>query len=178
MLDKLFTYSEEEMKELVLRVYPRIIRYIQKIIRGNVMEAEDVLSNNLTKMLEKKPTILKDKVEGYLFRAVRNDCLNILSRKATERQMLSIDSLSVTAWEVLTVADLDDAVADIKEILKFAESFKPRTRDIFQMSRIEGLTQEEIADQLGISVRAVQKHLKTTVDKYRKHYEDPFEKHS
>lgn len=174
----LFNYTEEEMKDLVLRIYPRIIRYIRKIVGGNGTEADDVLSDVLTKMLEKKPVILKEKVEGYLFRAVRNECINIVSRKAAERDLVSIDSLAATAWEMLAVADMDDAaavvdnlaVADIPQILKFSESFKPRTRDIFHMSRVEGMTQEEIAAELGISVRAVQKHLKTSVDEYRKFY--------
>ena len=178
----LFSYSEEEMKDLVLRIYPRMVGYIQTIIHGSVAEAEDILSNTLTKMLEKKPLILSNKVEGYLFRAVRNECLNIISRKTVERDMVSIDHVVGSAWEYLAVADFDDSVVDfadmsdsgfaIDEILKLSETLSPRTKEIFHLSRIEGLSQEEIAAELGISVRAVQKHLKTTVDEYRKHFQD------
>lgn len=174
----LFNYTEEEIKDLVLRLYPRVIRYIGRIVRGSKAEAEDILSDVLMKMLEKKPVILKDKVEGYLFRAVRNECINIISRKSVEHRMVSIEDLAVAAWEMLAVADLDDTssvfdspvVGEIEQILKFSESFKPRTRDIFHMSRVEGMTQEQIAAELGISVRTVQKHLKTSVDEYRKFY--------
>ena len=178
----LFSYSEEEMKDLVLRVYPRMVSYIQTIIHGSVAEAEDILSNTLTKMLEKKPLILSDKVEGYIFREVRNECLNIISRKTIERDMVSIDHVVGSAWEFLAVADFDDSVVDftdltdsgfaIDEILRLSETLSPRTKEIFHLSRIEGLSQEEIAAELGISVRAVQKHLKTTVDEYRKHLKD------
>ena len=176
----LFSYSEEEMKELVLRIYPRMVSYIQTLIHGSVAEAEDILSNTLTKILEKKPSILTDKIEGYLFRAVRNECLNIISRKAIERDMVSIDHVVGSAWEILAIADFDDPVVDfadmsdsgiaIDEILKLSETLNPRTKEIFQMSRFEGLSQEEIAEELGISVRAVQKHLKTSIEEYRKFY--------
>ncbi|MBE6251580.1 MAG: sigma-70 family RNA polymerase sigma factor [Bacteroidales bacterium] len=178
----LFSYSEEEMKDLILRIYPRMISYIQTIVHGSVAQAEDLLSNTLTKMLEKKPVILSDKVEGYLFRAVRNECLNLVSRKTVERDMVSIDQVVGSAWELLAAVDFDDSVASladmsesgfaIDEILKVSRTLNPRTRDIFHMSRIEGMSQEEIASELGISVRAVQKHLKYTVDEYRKYYKD------
>jgi RNA polymerase sigma-70 factor (ECF subfamily) len=93
--------------------------------------------------------------------------------------MVSIDHVVGSAWEFLAVADFDDSVVDfadstdsgfaIDEILKLSETLSPRTKEIFHLSRIEGLSQEEIAAELGISVRAVQKHLKTSVDEYRKH---------
>ena len=45
-----------------------------------------------------------------------------------------------------------------------------RTRDIFYMSRIEGMTHSEIAEILGISTRAVEKHLQNSVQEYRRHF--------
>ncbi len=38
------------------------------------------------------------------------------------------------------------------------------------MSRIEGMTHSEIAEILGISTRAVEKHLQNSVQEYRRHF--------
>ena len=38
------------------------------------------------------------------------------------------------------------------------------------MSRIEGMTHKQIADELGISTRAVEKHLQNSINEYRRHF--------
>ena len=49
-------------------------------------------------------------------------------------------------------------------------NYRERTKDIFYMSRIEGMTHSEIAEILGISTRAVEKHLQNSVHEYRRHF--------
>ena len=59
---------------------------------------------------------------------------------------------------------------DITDVLDFSNFLPERTRDIFYMSRIEGMTHSEIAEILGISTRAVEKHLQNSVQEYRRHF--------
>ena len=59
---------------------------------------------------------------------------------------------------------------DITDVLDFSNFLPERTRDIFYMSRIEGMTHSKIAEILGISTRAVEKHLQNSVQEYRRHF--------
>ncbi len=59
---------------------------------------------------------------------------------------------------------------DITDVLDFSNFLPERTRVIFYMSRIEGMTHSEIAEILGISTRAVEKHLQNSVHEYRRHF--------
>lgn len=192
MDERLFTYSENETTDLILRIYPRIIQYINALLRGgqnreNLPSAEDVFHDVLCTFLDKRAEIRSDKVPAYLFSAVRNRCRNILGRRKEENSALRLDSLSAAAREIIAAADFEgesefDApeffsaevspqeVPELSEILGFSNSLTERTREIWQLSRIEGLTQEEIARRLGISTRAVQKHLQTSVQQYRRHF--------
>ena len=177
MTDSLFRYTPEEMRRLVLRIHPRMTAYIRRLLgRGSRQDAEDILQNALEKFLRKKAPILKEKVDGYLFRIIRNDCLNVISRHSAALHPIRLDDSATQAWETLAAADFDPAPAEdlptVDELFRYAEGFSPRTRDIFFLSRVEGKTHKEIASELGISERAVEKHLKNTVIAFRDHFKN------
>lgn len=176
--NKAFGYSEKEMEELVRRTYPRMIQYVRHVLNSGVTVAEDVIYNVLSRLLEQKPGVMRDKIDSYLFRAVRNDCMNVISKRLRTGDVVSIENISSRSWEILACPEHEPEawrLAGEREILlddvmRFADSFSPRTRQIFYMSRIEGMKQEEIAAALGISTRAVRKHLKFTVEQFRRHF--------
>lgn len=170
----MFSYSEEDIRKLVLRCYGRLKLYVVRTAGLSDQAADDILQEALLKLLSQKPPVANDKIDGYFFRMVRNSCINLRTRS---RKTISLDALETeAAWNLLAEVDMENADvagrkdSDVRKILQFADSFKPRTRDIFQMSRIDGMTHEQIAEELGISVRAVEKHLQKSVIEYRKEF--------
>lgn len=58
---------------------------------------------------------------------------------------------------------------NLRPILELALKKMPEKRsEVFRLSRLEGLSDQDIADQLGISVRTVQKHLEVAGKDIRK----------
>lgn len=176
--NKAFGYSEKEMKELVRRCYPRMVQYVRHVLSSGTTVAEDVIYNVISRLLEQKPDVLCDKIDSYLFCAVRNDCMNIISKRLRSGDVVSIENISSRSWEILACPEHEPEAyragerGDLMdEVMRFADSFSPRTRQIFYMSRIEGMKQEDIAAALGISTRAVRKHLKFTVEQFRSHFD-------
>jgi RNA polymerase sigma-70 factor (ECF subfamily) len=80
---------------------------------------------------------------------------------------ISVDILT----ERLQADDSDDF--DSREIVdhiwEFVETLPPRCRTIFRMSRRDGLKNSEIADQLDISVKAVEKQIGKAQSMIREH---------
>lgn len=182
---KLFTYSEDEVRELVLKIHPRIIPYINGLLaKGGqrclaVHNAEDIFYDVLCSFLDKRTEISRDNVNAYLYQAVKNKCLNIISRNWEENTSVRLDAMPMSAREILAAADFaeesifdsgDEALPEMSDIIAYSDSLPDRTRDIFQMNRIEGMTHSEIAKILGISTRAVEKHLQSSVQEYRAHF--------
>ena len=181
----LFTYSEDEVRDLVLKIHPRIVPYINSLLSEGgqsclaANSAEDIFYDVLCTFIDKHSEIRRDHVKAYLYRAVKNRCLNILSRNREENSSVRIDSMPLSAREILAAADFagenefgsgEEAMPDISDVLAYSEHLPDRTKDIFCMSRIEGMTHSEIAEILGISTRAVEKHLQNSVKEYRYHF--------
>ena len=138
--------------------------------------AEDILQDAFIKLWNKKDQIENINIEAYLFRLVRNQCLDyirlvrVISEKTTELE-------SASKYEELYRIDFirDEPYLLIceelkSEIEKTINSLPERCREVFILSRIEGLKNREIAEKLQISIKNVERHLaralKTFVDKF------------
>ena len=88
--------------------------------------------------------------KGYLYSIVKNRSLDILRKKGSVGEAISLDG-SVDNIEEPTVED-----AELEARLWTAiDTLPEKCREIFLMSKRDGLRQEEIASELGISLQTV-----------------------
>lgn len=127
-------------------------------------DAEDIVQQAFADAWEKNRTgSAIENLKAYMYQAVRNRCLNHLSM---QKEQVSADAIS----------DLPDT--DEEELIRQAErnahlweaidTLSPERKKIFLMAKREGMRYQEIADELGISVKTVEnqmgKALKTLRD--------------
>lgn len=88
--------------------------------------------------------------KGYLYSIVKNRSLDILRKRGSVGETISLDG-SVDNIEEPTVED-----AELEARLWTAiDTLPEKCREIFLMSKRDGLRQEEIAQELGISLQTV-----------------------
>lgn len=88
--------------------------------------------------------------KGYLYSIVKNRSLDILRKGGLTGEVISLDG-SVDDIEEPTVED-----AEVEARLWTAiDTLPEKCREIFLMSKRDGLKQEEIAQELGISLQTV-----------------------
>jgi RNA polymerase sigma-70 factor (ECF subfamily) len=103
---------------------------------------------------------------------VRNKCIDSLRRLVSKRSM-TVPQVSMTREEEVLfnrafTADTDEGLlleeldAAIKAV---TDSLTPRCREIFQLSRVQGLSNKAIAERLGISEDGVKVRLKHAYEK-------------
>lgn len=140
--------------------YTGMFRYAFTILRDEE-ESRDMVQNVFSKLWEKKDELdIKGDVKYYLFRSVRNECLNHIDKsKVRVKHHTSYEKEnSVDEKPYADEHTLDDA-AIAKKIELVMELMPPQCKEVFLKSRIEELKYAEIAEQMNISVKTVEAHM-------------------
>ncbi len=159
--------NEQAFRQLFNTYRAKLYTYILKIAESKEA-AEDTVHDVFLKIWlarEKLPEIKN--INAYLYRMAHNRALNGLRRMAKE-------TLVIAELEKNTRFKNNDSDNTLlrKEIRKCIQDavnkLTPKQKEVFRMSREEGLKQEDIAQQLNISIFTVKKHLTDALHSLRK----------
>ena len=161
--------------ELYLMYYPKLVRFAKEFV---VLEedAENITQDVFTDLWERRDAIDHiENVNAYLFRLVRNRCLDYLKHKVFEQKYAENVQASFEIELNLKLQSLDRI--DVSAIFEGNEkerlvrdainSLPKRCRDIFLLSRMKGLKYREISEKLGISVNTVECQMGIALKKLR-----------
>lgn len=148
---------------LFLHYYNDLCRFAIPFVNdGN--EAEEVVQKVFIRLWEnRKRLICPENEKAFLYKTVYNECLNTIRNKNTRERnylhyFLDLDTTSAEK-EINT---------EFQQFINRAiEKLPAKCRRIFILNKIEGLTQKEIADYLGISVKTVENQVAIAISKLR-----------
>jgi len=147
-------------RHLVQRYYSPLLTYLTYAV-GERDAAEDLLQEVFLRTWSARATLPRDgNLRLYLYAAARNAVLNhARSRQRAERRTTAYaqtdDGASATA-DVLADLEHEELTRSVHEAIA---TLPDRAREVFQLHREQGLTYQEIATLLGISVNTVKFHL-------------------
>lgn len=123
---------------------------------GDQQQAEDIVQDAFIKLWKNCAKVEFEKAKSFLFTVARNLFLNEVAHKKIVLQHQSIpkkESTNVTPQYLLEEQEfmkkLEDAIASLPE----------KQREVFLLSRIDKKKYSEIAEIVGISVKAVEKRM-------------------
>lgn len=133
--------------------------------------AEDMVQECFTALWEKiKQGFPITNRRAYLYMAVRNRCLDHLRRKGIPTESLK----PYDTYGIIEENDAEQRSAIEARLWTAIDSLPEKCRQIFLMSKRDGLKYEEIAEELGLSVNTVRnqisKALNTLKDGAKKIY--------
>lgn len=135
--------------------YSMLCGYANKYL-NDPETAEEIVQDVFVKFWEKCETLAPDSsIKSYLYRSVHNTCLNHLKhlkvRDAYRQYVVHyLEKETTYAYGVHEEPDLEIKIENA------ISSLPPQCQRIFRMSRFEGLKYQEIADNIGISVKTVE----------------------
>lgn len=173
MEKKSTAYSELELVEQLFRQYYKVLRaYAFKFVNDwNV--AEDIVQDVFVALWSKHDQVeLEGAVKAYLFKSVYHKSLNYLTSKkyteeeSVERFMGQLDTLKVQESNQENTLYMKEIQAEIDS---FVETLPAQVKKVFLLSRSYGLKNKEVAAQLNLSLKTVEKHLSKALLELRIH---------
>ncbi len=138
----------------------RLAKFAYKYV-GNVSVAQDMTQSVFLKIWE-----LNGKwnppgtVKSYLFTAVKNQCLNHIKHKKIVNEWKSKEALEPKRTQMRMEWEDSEREMRLNQAINLAVSKMPdKRREVFELSRNEGLTYSEISEVLGITKKTVENHM-------------------
>ncbi|RIH65296.1 RNA polymerase sigma-70 factor [Mariniphaga sediminis] len=152
-------------REVFRLLYPRLKGYC-KLFISDESEVEDIVQESFLTFWEKHKSINTGKrIESLLFVMVRNRCLNYLKSSRLDWGRISLDNLDVQELQYLYQLDLNEKEEKSLEemlVLSFREAINnlpDKMKTVFVQCKLEGRKQKEVAEELGISQKMIEKQI-------------------
>lgn len=157
--------NPEAFKEVFRLLYPRLKGYCKLFVQ-NENEVEDLIQESFITLWEKRETIeIQKRLESFLFVIIRNKCLNFLKSQKLDSENISLENLQIAELQYLYQLDLaEKEEKSLEEMLiqSFQQSVNKlpvKMKEVFVKCKLEGKKQTEVAEELGISIKMVEKQI-------------------
>jgi RNA polymerase sigma-70 factor (ECF subfamily) len=159
---------KEEFKSLFDTYFEDVRRYI--LYRsGDEEAATDIAQETFMRVWEKQMVIDTQKVRGLLLKIASDLFISQYRRKQVSNNFFNTfqpNGTSSTPEDELSFQELQKAY-DMA-----LKTMPEKQRTVFLMNRIDEMKYKEIADQLGLSVKAIEKRMSLALEHLKTHLND------
>lgn len=145
--------------DIVMEMRPSLLKYFRRKT-GSTAEAEDLTHDVVVRALSHANWRSPDQAKGYIFRTAINRWRDVRRRRKTHGITLAWDESLIDQSGVENSAERVLMVREeLNRILQALGEMSLRTRTVLILIKLEQMKIATVADMLGISVSAVNKHL-------------------
>lgn len=154
------------------RFAPRLEAFACRYTNDSI-EAEDIVQEAFLKLWERRELLENISLSAFLFMLVRNDCLN----RAKHQQIIESVEVRLTEMEQVEQLYAIDFAEDPSTRLVYKElataidhimeALPDKCREAFTLSRLKGLKNREIASQMAITEKVVEKHITRALKRFK-----------
>ncbi len=153
-LDKLKHGDEDSYAYLIERYYQKLCVYANSLVNDS-LSAEDIVQNVFIRFWKRRQRLrVEHSLESLLYKAVYNEFIDQYRKYQVQ---LKVEKQYYQHLNAI-VNDYDDEKIKkaIKLVYKTVEALPPKCKEVFLLSKKEGLSNVEIANHLNISIKTVE----------------------
>jgi RNA polymerase sigma-70 factor (ECF subfamily) len=146
-----------------LQEYREVFRELYKPVRNFIYfrcsdadMAEDIAQDVFLKLWETRSRIDKRTVKAYVYTIAHNLTINNVKRRQLQYNFRKAPTQDRDTDSPEKMMELDEYDQRLQKVLS---SLPEGGREVFLMNRLEDLTYQEIADRLGLTVKAIEKRI-------------------
>ena len=148
---------------LFKRYYRQLCLYAAHYLKGDIAASEDIVQDCFVKLWQQEAKRDITDKRAFLYSTVRNACIDTLRRQHPE--MTSIDPSDLE--EIISDEEAIDRSEQEAKVWETIDALPDRCREVFLMAKRDGMTYNEIADALNISVKTVEHQISKAMKKLR-----------
>ena len=157
--------EEEEARRLwfrreVVPLEPELLAYASRLGRISEEDPEDLVQDVFAKLIRFDGWRSVDNVTAFCYRTLKNLALYAARRRRIVPIYLAEDMDALAIVDEAPGADRIAAARDELRLLeRLIDALPPQCQRVFRLKKIEGLSNGQIAEMLGLSVSTVEKHV-------------------
>lgn len=158
--------TDQQFEQLFKSHFSSLIHVAYSVVK-DPDDARDVVQQVFMKLWNLKNEVnTHQNIRSYLHRSVINTSLNFIEKK---QRTVSENQLTEAVFNSQqTDETVDYSLEEVESAIKKAiEELPERCQVVFSLSRYSELSNKEIAEHLGISIKAVEKHISKALRELR-----------
>lgn len=177
LFDKIKIGDQQALEMLFSVYFPRLNDFARNVVKDDVI-SQDIVQDVFVKVWEKKSEIESINLEAYLFRLVRNRCIDYIKhlKVVNERmQQIQISSKYEELYRIDFIGNEPYVLIEQELKLKIEKTINrlpDRCREVFILSRMNGLKNKEIAEKLNINIKNVERHISRAMQSFRENFSE------
>lgn len=164
LFSKLTRDDKQSFSELFHRYYSALCLFAVRFL-GDEEQSRELVQEVFVQLWEKRRQIrIHSSVKSYLFRSVKNQLINWANHQKVEQKYLEkimSEKIEMQPSQYYIEVDLH------RKIENSINALPAKRREIFKLSREQGLSYREIAEQLKISVKTVETQMGLALQQLR-----------
>ena len=167
LVERMISGDKTAFELLFKFYYPGLVIFASNII-VNRDEAEEIVQDFFVRIWEHRENIRSEStLKSYLFTSVKNRSINYLKNAQVKQNV--IEELKKQMESEMRYNPDVYVDTELQRRLKNAfTKLPPRTSEIFTLSRFKGFSNDEIANELGLSKRTVETQVSNALKILRK----------
>ncbi|OCA77100.1 hypothetical protein BBI01_01160 [Chryseobacterium artocarpi] len=150
--------SAEDMYKIIYNTYRhRVFSYISVKIQDK-NDIRDIMQNVFVHLWQYRNSLGGSNTEKIIFKTCNQETANFFQKQKNrlKPQEYIDDTTDNSDTQIQLLQEKEQQLESVKQLIELLPN---RTKEIFTMNKLEGISQKQIASQLNISTKAVEKQI-------------------